>query len=227
MHTRVTLIADLEQYLQKFNVHISEEMSDEEAMTAFKEEKAAKDAALTELFGVDARGCSSVLTLYADSWEHSRELYSNLFAMGYKNIRTYVPLVCDGTGGSCPDPNPKHQFAVEAYSTHLYVHSKLSKQLLKIVEQLPGSQLWEYATKVRVDAYDRLVSISFNSMERADSYLKLLTLEVEKLIEVAEARAMASPLRTKDLSVKEEFLDVFTVNMKLYQDPKHGFNQNP
>ncbi|WP_210499488.1 hypothetical protein [Vibrio crassostreae] len=92
----------------------------------------AREAFLSKMFG--GREIFSLFPsefcVYTNNWEDRTSIVEQAQAMGFKNIHTFTPKVCDGEGGSMDDP--KHSLAVRVNAREDLIIGDLAKKFIKI-----------------------------------------------------------------------------------------------
>lgn len=206
--TRVITKEELGHELKKVAASFKRGLNENAVRSLIEEEAERKNALLTEYFGVPASGCQYVLNVYAKDWAHSRQLYALLKEMGYDYLKTYTPLVCDGNGGSMPEPDPQKKFTVQAMDSSSQFVLK-GKEFFDVLKRhvLLGTE--EHAIYVYADGVAGKASISFST--EVEAYLCMLACEkASQLLGKHKSQLKGNLIGSQ---VKQEALDVWTVQV--------------
>ncbi|OEE35320.1 hypothetical protein A1QO_00745 [Vibrio genomosp. F10 str. ZF-129] len=190
---------------------LPEGTSDEKLTNLIQENQSKKAQFLSELFSCPASGDGYIVTLYASSNEHATKNKQSLLDMGYKNIRTYIPLVCDGNNGSKPDPRLDRKFATEAHCS-VEVTCLKGDKLLEALKFLTEDFI-EYATAIYACGLEGIATFSFDNIEKANLLAALVSLTKERTKDAPSFKAHG--IKFEAPKVKQTSLDVWQTTIKV------------
>ncbi len=196
--------------IRKASPALERGLSEQQVDEYFKAERVIEENIIREVFKTAGHGSGVDITLYATSDEHRIALKGKLKSMGYINMRSFVPLVDDGNGGSKPDPRPNRKFAIHAFNTHIFAHTKLAEKLLAITDNMLGD-LVEYAIYKSAYTYPPTVQYGFETREQAIGVQNILKLQAIGLQKVCSEREVPDVLRAEDVRVIQDGIDMWKV----------------
>ena len=170
----------------------------------------ARKAFLSTLFG--GRNVFSLFstetTVYVDTPDEAIEVIKEAEGIGFKNIGTYIPLVCDGNGGSKPDP--KNNIAVNIKASEEQIFGNASQNMIKMFSQFVDVVKDEV---VYTYCYNGDYSLTFRNEEVAN----VLCDKLNQFMELMNKQMLERKLDELQYSVtvRPEHLDRFIVHIKL------------
>ncbi len=189
----------------------SDPMSGESIVAASKAGDDAREAFLSPLFG--GRNIFSLfpseITVYVDTPDEVLEVIKVAQDIGYKNIGTYIPKVCDGKGGSKPDP--ENNIAVKLQDRDSMIFGNAAKHMIKMFA--------EFVDIVKDEVvYTYCHNNDYRLTFRSEQVANMLCDNLNKLMvnEKAKAHKQGLEFGEYSITVKEEMLDRFVVGISIY-----------
>ncbi len=148
-------------------------------------------------------------TVYVDTQEQATEVINALQGIGYKNIHTYVPKVCDGNGGSKNDP--ENNLAVQFSAKEEMIIGDCAKGMIKLFAHLVD----EYKDLVvHTYCYIGDYQLTFRDKDAAYALVDTVNKYLGEVAQLAKEHGKKG-FPTHDCYVEKKSLDLFVANIKL------------
>ncbi|MEZ8959603.1 hypothetical protein AB6E94_19485 [Vibrio lentus] len=204
------------KHLSNIAPEIPTDISEDECEQLIKSTDEIHAIELKKLFGwEEASGSGYGLHVYAESEAHRDAIYFEMEKLGYKNIRTYVPLVDNGAGGTMPDPNPKHAWSVDAHSNYIFAYSESSQKLLNIIDKYMKPCDEEFIKTKSCDANTGQLEYTFKTKERADLALAFMMFQALKIADLASNKGYEPTFSFEEFKVSRKWRDVYSASFKV------------
>lgn len=151
---------------------------------------------------------ASDFTIYCDSWADRCTVVKQVAEIGFKNIQTYVPKVCDGNGGSKDDPEAA--FAVNVNQSEALIFGRHTETFMAFfkdfVEVVREKVIYTYA-------HDADYRLTFSCMKTATLLTQKLNDYFGSMAQQAAKLNKATP--AIKISMQATNLDAWTVDISM------------